>query len=836
MNYSIKKRVRLLALHFFMILLSLNYSLHSQSESTTEEEEKNKNKSETEKLYKDLDDLDDKREAVKRKIQELENKANKNNKIENGYEQKMNEEAFFKLEDTIVTTVTKREQKITDAPSAIYVITDKQIRERGYRWLSDALQDIPGFDIQHTYGQYPILFHQRGIVGNNQRTLFYIDGIPEMGISEQSVRAGNTQFPLQNVKRIEILAGPAAALHGSSAFSGTINIITKDGKGDPGSSVDFMYGAWESGFRNPGYAANFSTRGRGRYDGSFQYSVNGYFYKTQGPNFGQNGHLDKRNIDPNDVPYAIESKACGGVCLPDSNSVGYYWSPKYTMSATDTYNVTGKFSKGGFRFQSINWQYQQGAGTTNNGTFVSDFHERGYETGNYDDRNNARLVGGLLYKIKPNGSRGSVINTRQNSVSSGYLYRFNEKLNLDSELTIRQTDVISSTFNENLNKSGPNSEYRPGEFTLATFSRPDFSYASKQTLQYNPNPRLSTTAGLELSYFNMPRGNSPITAVERFEIKNTGIYLQQTYRPIQNLNFTAGYRYDYNTVFHHIHTPRLAAVFSLTKDFTIKALAGAGFRAPTGQEMFAASAGRKINPNLKPERLKSLELGFGYRFLNKYYLSVMSYYSTIADIIIDAETAEANPGRPGTRFTQNQNIGGAKIYGTEVSNDIQVTDKFKIFFNYTFNRGVYTDILGATPSTRGRTGDDYAIDLFNKVMKTNAVPDTGPIPVIAPHKANIGFTYYLLPKLSFHFGLNYMDVRRNPSTNPVKIANSYVMGKLNIRWEDFLYEGLFVQMQVYNLANEQYFDPGFRNGNGQAVPTLLPLERRNIWFTVGYIF
>jgi uncharacterized protein YlxW (UPF0749 family) len=122
MNYSIKKRVRLLALHFFMILLSLNYSLHSQSESTTEEEEKNKNKSETEKLYKDLDDLDDKREAVKRKIQELENKANKNNKIENGYEQKMNEEAFFKLEDTIVTTVTKREQKITDAPSAIHVI------------------------------------------------------------------------------------------------------------------------------------------------------------------------------------------------------------------------------------------------------------------------------------------------------------------------------------------------------------------------------------------------------------------------------------------------------------------------------------------------------------------------------------------------------------------------------------------------------------------------------------------------------------------------------------------------------------------------------------------
>ena len=160
----------------------------------------------------------------------------------------------------------------------------------------------------------------------------------------------------------------------------------------------------------------------------------------------------------------------------------------------------------------------------------------------------------------------------------------------------------------------------------------------------------------------------------------------------------------------------------------------------------------------------------------------MSYYSTISDIIIDAETAELNPTRPGTRYTQNQNVGGAKIYGTEISTDMQVTDKLKIFFNYTFNRGMYTNILGATPSTRGRVGDDYAIEIFNKLTNTNtAVPNSGAIPVIAPHKANIGFTYYILPKLSFHFGLNYMDVRRTPATNPIKLATSYVMAKINIR-------------------------------------------------------
>ena len=62
------------------------------------------------------------------------------------------------------------------------------------------------------------------------------------------------------------------------------------------------------------------------------------------------------------------------------------------------------------------------------------------------------------------------------------------------------------------------------------------------------------------------------------------------------------------------------------------------------------------------------------------------------------------------------------------------------------------------------------------------------------------------------------------------------MGKLNIRWEDLFYNGMFMQIQVYNLSNTQYFDPGARSANGQQFATLLPLERRNIWFSVGYNF
>ena len=75
-----------------------------------------------------------------------------------------------------------------------------------------------------------------------------------------------------------------------------------------------------------------------------QYSASAYYYNTDGPYFGNQRRLDKPNTSPNNVPYYYESKACGGQCQPNANSVGYYWSNRYNIADVDTYNITGKFS------------------------------------------------------------------------------------------------------------------------------------------------------------------------------------------------------------------------------------------------------------------------------------------------------------------------------------------------------------------------------------------------------------------------------------------------------------------------------------------------------------
>ena len=143
-----------------------------------------------------------------------------------------------------ITTATKTEIKKKEAPAAVYIITARQIRERGYQNLVDVFHDLPGFDFQHIYGVYPEKVHQRGFLGGNISTLLYINGILENNISSVYIDPGSLRYPLNNVDRIEIISGPASALYGTNAFTGVINIITKDGKNDPGHEISATFGAW----------------------------------------------------------------------------------------------------------------------------------------------------------------------------------------------------------------------------------------------------------------------------------------------------------------------------------------------------------------------------------------------------------------------------------------------------------------------------------------------------------------------------------------------------------------------------------------------------------------
>lgn len=827
----------LLVLIFLPSLLLAQKKVVESSDSKSLQKERAELENEREKLRKEKEDFEaEKKKFYETEAKEVEEAGKKPNK--------QSDEDFFRLEENIVVSASKKEQKVSDAPAAVYVISEKQIKERGYRVLTDALVDQPGFNFIHAYGVWPELMFQRGMINNsNQRSIVYIDGVPQNILSENSILAGTLRFPLHNVERIEIINGPASSLYGANAFNGIINIITKSGKDHPGNEVTGMYGAWESNGRNPGYAGTITSRNSiGKGEDAIQYSASAYYYKTDGPYFGDQKRLDKPNVSPNDTSYYYESKACGGQCQADSKSVGYYWSDRYNIANVDSYNITGKFSYKGFRFESINHQYIAGTGNFQNGTRRLDYRDRGLETDNYDSRNNFRRLGILNGQISPNGQVGAEWNFRNNAIYMAYLWVINKKLNLDSELIARSTSLLNTSVEALYKNPGPYAFYKPDDVTLNPRSRPDYGNEIREKLTYDYSDRLSITVGTELSYTVVPRGYN---SFQSFKYSNYGLYGQAIYTPISIVSFTVGYRFDDNTLYGKTYNPRIGTIIKPFENFTIKLLYGTGFRPPSGWELFSATSARKENTKLSPERMKSYEIGLEYRLLGKSTFALNGFYNRVHDIILEVKTDDASLDpvtklRPANgTWNQNQNAGDSKIYGLELNNETAILKNLKLNFNYSHTKGDFINLsrlLTASPAVEGRSGDNYALDVLNAATNRSFVPEKGRIPLYPENMANLGLTWYILNNLSFYIANNWLDVRRNVATNPVKNTQQMYFVKTNIRWEDAFVEGLSLQLQINNLFNKQFFDPGARTAEGLGTPTLMPLEGRNFWLTLGYKF
>ncbi|WP_229828065.1 TonB-dependent receptor plug domain-containing protein [Pigmentiphaga litoralis] len=136
------------------------------------------------------------------------------------------------LEVAVVRTATRLPQPISDAPSAVVVLTAKEIREFGWRTLADALATLPGLYVTSDRN-YSYLgargFSRPG--DYDSRFLLMIDGYrTNDSVYDQAAIGTEALLDLDLVDRIEYVPGPGAAVYGSNAFFGVINVITRQGR------------------------------------------------------------------------------------------------------------------------------------------------------------------------------------------------------------------------------------------------------------------------------------------------------------------------------------------------------------------------------------------------------------------------------------------------------------------------------------------------------------------------------------------------------------------------------------------------------------------------------
>jgi len=141
------------------------------------------------------------------------------------------------LEDLMniqVTSVSKKEQKLSKTGAAIFVITQEDIRRSGATNIPDVLRLAPGVDIARVdANRWAISI--RGF--NDQyanKVLVLIDARSVYNPSFSGVYWDMQDVPLEDIERIEIIRGPGGTVWGANAVNGVINIITKIAKASAG--------------------------------------------------------------------------------------------------------------------------------------------------------------------------------------------------------------------------------------------------------------------------------------------------------------------------------------------------------------------------------------------------------------------------------------------------------------------------------------------------------------------------------------------------------------------------------------------------------------------------
>ena len=174
---------------------------------------------------------------------------------------------------------SKYEQKITEAPSSISIVTAAEIEKYGYRTVRDILNSLPGF-----YTSYDYNYDYIGVRGFNRpgdyntRVLLLIDNHRiNDNIYDQAPIGTDLLLDIDLIDRVEVIRGPSSSIYGSNAFFGVVNIITKRGRDLKGFEVSGAVGSYDT------YKGRFSYGSR--FNNGIELLLSGTLSDSEGQDF-----------------------------------------------------------------------------------------------------------------------------------------------------------------------------------------------------------------------------------------------------------------------------------------------------------------------------------------------------------------------------------------------------------------------------------------------------------------------------------------------------------------------------------------------------------------------
>jgi len=282
----------------------------------------------------------------------------------------------------------------------------------------------------------------------------------------------------------------------------------------------------------------------------------------------------------------------------------------------------------------------------------------------------------------------------------------------------------------------------------------------------------------------------------QFDIRsNFGSYLQYmlNLKLLGQTSITLGARYDHNSYFGNAISPRISVVNQPVEKLTLKFQFGKAFRAPTNLEIHQAS----LNFELKTEKIMTYEFNAIYAFSKNVRGQLNFFRNELKDIIVLGNLSGFNP---------NKNPGAEFINGMEGNLDMIFTRKFSGFLNFTY---------------QDATGKNYITNF------------SGDLPAVARIKANAGISAHVNDLFVVDLVGNYVGKRFVPRTDPYGPVAGYFLMNCVISTGKLFNKGITASLNIRNLFNTKWLDPGFRTADGFLYSTVLEQPGINGQFKIG---
>lgn len=650
--------------------------------------------------------------------------------------------------DDVVVTATGFEQKITDAPASISVVTQKELASKPYTTLIDAVRELEGVDVGETSdktGQRTISMRGMG----SDYTLILIDGKRQNNHGDIYPNSfGGNQFnhipPLDAIERIEVIRGPASTLYGADALGGVINVITKkDAKEWTGSVTVGRTFQSNSAFGED-TTTDFSLRGPIK-PGVLSMSVRGSRYERDAstPEF-------ESARDPNGV---LRSRTLGfgggGKTVDNVNkALGFslYLTPTENQRTTFDYDASKQVYDNSPYTDPITGETSYPLGTVD--SIETIWRASGGvvqpRAGYTDEQEFTRNAWSLSHEGKWDFATSFVALSYVESDNNGRTMPFSvaERQELQA-----LWDVVP----------GGNASNKLASMTPAQRAQLDaFLPREKRTLQSNQytldgrlDIPLTNLAGDHLLVVGgqIIRGelNDDIFGLESGsggavqDHKMWALFVEDNWMPTDRFTLTAGVRHDHHDLFGNNLSPRLYGTFKATPNWTVKGGISTGYKTPKTTDLYDGITGFGSqgvspfvgNPDLKPEKSRNTEVAVYWNHPQRHNFNLTVFRNDFKDKIMRGEATQSCEATGGVRpcanlgeyadlgytsYSQNINVAKARIQGVEVAGRYQISDRWAVRANYT-----YTDSEQQSGADKGLPLTNSAKHMLNATVDWQAL-------------------------------------------------------------------------------------------------------------------